>query len=416
VSDNVRVYELAKATGLGIDEVVRRLQQLGVDAKGNLSVVSADDAARLRDSLRKPKPDRKARSAPSSTAGGTARVYELAKETGLGVDEVVRRLQQLGVDAKGNLSVVSADDAARLRDSLRKPKPDRNAPSAPSSTPGGVVRIYELAKETGIDNDELVRRLRLLGVEVKSHLSSISGDDAARVRHPIAGAEADRSGAVEAPHGWDQEEALEHTVQEGAVPPVQKEASKVRALRRDRPGVTLRGAVAVLAAGIVGLVLGATLLGSGILDRADDDAEQPPELLAGSASDDTTSPGAAGETDPGTTAPSTSSGGFASNFTTPPGTAGDGFEGARDDVTQLRCERQGDVWVATGQVTNPTDSDRGYRIYVSYLAPDNDTLGLSETGVDRLVAGASTDWQGSVTLSGAESVRCVLRVERFVAG
>jgi hypothetical protein len=343
------------------------------------------------------------------------RVYELAKETGLGIDEVVRRLQQLGVDAKGNLSVVSADDAVRLRDSLRKPKPDRTARSAPSSTTGGAVRVYELAKETGLDNDELVRRLRLLGVEVKSHLSSISGDDAARVRDPLAGSQADRSAAVEAPHGWDQEEALERTGEQVAGPPVQKEVSKVRPLRRDRPGVTLRGAVAVLAAGIVGLVLGATLLGSGILDRAGDDVEQPPELLAGSASDATTSPDAAGETDPNTSAPSTSSREFVANVTTSPGTADDDYEGAFADVSQVVCERQGDAWVASGQVTNPTDSDRGYRIYVAYLAPDGDTLGLSESGVARLVAGASTDWQGSVSLPGVETVNCVLEVERFVA-
>jgi hypothetical protein len=169
----------------------------------------------------------------------------------------------------------------------------------------------------------------------------------------------------------------------------------------------------VVAAGIVGLVLGATFLGSGILDREGDDAEQPPELLAGSASDATTSPGTADETDPGTPPPATS-GSAVVDITTPPGAAGE-YEGGRSDVTRVNCERQGDVWVATGQVTNPTDTDRGYRIYVSYLAPDNDTLGLTETGIDRLVAGASTDWQASVTLPGAESVNCLLRVERFAA-
>jgi hypothetical protein len=274
------------------------------------------------------------------------------------------------------------------------------------------VRVYELAKEIGLDNDELVRRLRLLGVEVKGHLSSISGDDAARVRDPLGGSEPDRSGAVEAKQAPEQQEALEDTV-DVAVPPVQKEASKVRPRRRGRPVVTLRGAVKVLAAGLVGLALGATFLSATFLDRAGDDAEQPPELLAGVASD-ASPPDTAGESDSGATTPPGTSGSAVVDVTTPPGSAGD-YEGARNDVTQLLCERQGDAWVATGQVTNPTDSDRGYRIYVAYLAPDNDTLGVTEVGVGRLVAGASADWQGSVTLPGAESVRCVLRVERFVA-
>jgi translation initiation factor IF-2 len=37
------------------------------------------------------------------------------------------------------------------------------------------VRVYELAKETGLHNKEVLRRLSELGVEAKSHSSSIDG-------------------------------------------------------------------------------------------------------------------------------------------------------------------------------------------------------------------------------------------------
>ncbi|MDQ3451693.1 MAG: translation initiation factor IF-2 N-terminal domain-containing protein, partial [Actinomycetota bacterium] len=46
------------------------------------------------------------------------RIYELAKETGLPNKEVIRRLTELGVDARSHSSTVEAPDAARFRDSL----------------------------------------------------------------------------------------------------------------------------------------------------------------------------------------------------------------------------------------------------------------------------------------------------------
>ncbi|MCC7075508.1 MAG: translation initiation factor IF-2 [Acidimicrobiia bacterium] len=53
------------------------------------------------------------------------------------------------------------------------------------------VRVYELAKELGIPNKELIARLGEMGISVKSHSSSITDEDAARVRAagtPAAGA------------------------------------------------------------------------------------------------------------------------------------------------------------------------------------------------------------------------------------
>ena len=48
------------------------------------------------------------------------RIYELAKETGLPNKEVIRRLTELGVDARSHSSTVEPPDAARFRDSLGK--------------------------------------------------------------------------------------------------------------------------------------------------------------------------------------------------------------------------------------------------------------------------------------------------------
>ncbi|MPZ72276.1 MAG: translation initiation factor IF-2 [Nitriliruptorales bacterium] len=48
------------------------------------------------------------------------RIYELAKETGLPNKEVIRRLAELGVDARSHSSTVEEPDAARFRESLGK--------------------------------------------------------------------------------------------------------------------------------------------------------------------------------------------------------------------------------------------------------------------------------------------------------
>jgi len=44
------------------------------------------------------------------------------------------------------------------------------------------TRVYELAKELGIDNRELIARLEKLGIAVKSHSSTLEDSDVDRVR------------------------------------------------------------------------------------------------------------------------------------------------------------------------------------------------------------------------------------------
>jgi translation initiation factor IF-2 len=64
VSNSVRVYELAKEVGLENREVIRRLTELGVEAKSHSSSVSVVDAKRLKDTI--------GRSARSAARGGRA--------------------------------------------------------------------------------------------------------------------------------------------------------------------------------------------------------------------------------------------------------------------------------------------------------------------------------------------------------
>ena len=44
------------------------------------------------------------------------------------------------------------------------------------------IRIYELAKELGAENKELVKEIKRLGIEIKGVMSTLTDDEAARVR------------------------------------------------------------------------------------------------------------------------------------------------------------------------------------------------------------------------------------------
>ncbi|HUG82995.1 MAG TPA: translation initiation factor IF-2 [Euzebya sp.] len=61
--------------------------------------------------------------------------------------------------------------------------------------PLSKVRIYELAKETGLSNKEVIDRLNELGVDAKSHSSSLSQGDALRFRESLGQAKEDKKKA-----------------------------------------------------------------------------------------------------------------------------------------------------------------------------------------------------------------------------
>ncbi len=86
--------------------------------------------------------------------------------------------------------------------------------------------------------------------------------------------------------------------------------------------------------------------------------------------------------------------------------------GARDDVGQLTCEADGEGWRAAAQVTNSTDAVASYRIFVSFLDAEDETLGVTQVDVDGLDPGESEDWEGSLAVTG-DDLDCALRVERF---
>ncbi|MSP62877.1 MAG: translation initiation factor IF-2 [Myxococcales bacterium] len=55
----------------------------------------------------------------------------------------------------------------------------------PAATPAGKVRIYELAKDLGVQPTDLVSRIRSLGIEVKNHMSNLEGEDVARIKRAL---------------------------------------------------------------------------------------------------------------------------------------------------------------------------------------------------------------------------------------
>jgi len=89
------------------------------------------------------------------------------------------------------------------------------------------VRVYELAKETGLHNKEVLRRLTDLGVDAKSHSSSVDGADAARFRESLGKTDAERKAEQEAKRRREQAELERYRSMQAAAPPERKKAAKV---------------------------------------------------------------------------------------------------------------------------------------------------------------------------------------------
>jgi len=94
--------------------------------------------------------------------------------------------------------------------------------------------------------------------------------------------------------------------------------------------------------------------------------------------------------------------------------SGEGLEGALSDTTTDSCARADDSWAVAGTVTNSTDADASYRIYVSLLNAANDTRALVQVDVDALAAGETTDWSTDIPVA-EDGLSCILRVERYAA-
>lgn len=101
------------------------------------------------------------------------------------------------------------------------------------------------------------------------------------------------------------------------------------------------------------------------------------------------------------------------DITDTPG-SGEGLVGALADAEVKTCKLEGDHWEVAGSVTNSSDAAASYRIYVSLLAEGGDTRSLTQVDVESIDAGASADWQTSVTVDDKD-LDCVLRVERYAS-
>jgi hypothetical protein len=113
-----------------------------------------------------------------------------------------------------------------------------------------------------------------------------------------------------------------------------------------------------------------------------------------------------------TTASETKRGGYV-DIQDQPGTADD-FVGARKDATIDTCQVTDGKLAVKGTVTNPADSAQQYRIYVSAIDGD-DTVGVAQVDVKDVKSSDSADWETNMPVN-TDTVKCVLRVERFAAG
>lgn len=95
----------------------------------------------------------------------------------------------------------------------------------------------------------------------------------------------------------------------------------------------------------------------------------------------------------------------------PPGSL-EGAADGLDDISVARCEREGDVWQVAGSVTNPTESEVEYRIYMSLIGDDNRSVALQQLDIDTAAPGVSIEWQMTVPVGG-NALRCFPRVERI---
>ncbi|MEX2533683.1 MAG: translation initiation factor IF-2 [Nitriliruptoraceae bacterium] len=89
------------------------------------------------------------------------------------------------------------------------------------------VRVYELAKESGLHNREVLRRLEDLGIEAKSHSSSVADADAARFRDSLGRSEDDRKSDDDARRKREQDELERYRAMATPAAPESKKAAKV---------------------------------------------------------------------------------------------------------------------------------------------------------------------------------------------
>jgi translation initiation factor IF-2 len=89
------------------------------------------------------------------------------------------------------------------------------------------VRVYELAKEVGLENRDVIRRLADLGVEAKSHSSSVSVVDAKRLKDSIGRSAEEREHEEAERRRREQEELERYRKVEQQAATTKRKAAKV---------------------------------------------------------------------------------------------------------------------------------------------------------------------------------------------
>ena len=55
------------------------------------------------------------------------------------------------------------------------------------------MRVYEIAREVGIPNKDLLAKIRAMGLDVNNHMSSLDADDVAKIKRTL---ERERGGSA----------------------------------------------------------------------------------------------------------------------------------------------------------------------------------------------------------------------------
>src|SRR4029453_13346881 len=51
---------------------------------------------------------------------------------------------------------------------------------------GAKMRVYEIAREVGIPNKDLLAKIRAMGLDVNNHMSSLDADDVDKIKRTLA--------------------------------------------------------------------------------------------------------------------------------------------------------------------------------------------------------------------------------------
>ena len=100
------------------------------------------------------------------------------------------------------------------------------------------MRVYEIAKEVGIPNKDLIAKIRALGLEVNNHMSSLDADDVARIKRSL---EKEKAGAEKPAQTQRRARRLEQRLREPSAIPAGKIAKLILAQNGGGPRISLEG-------------------------------------------------------------------------------------------------------------------------------------------------------------------------------